>query len=100
MNVNQYFQIVDLGVSKYFKIPLLLATEPFKEMQLMKNAKHRLFTVLIILLFVFVSVIGHHLPHPAAAVERIATKTPIKHLVVIYSENHSFDNGIMPKALH
>lgn len=59
----------------------------------MKNVvKHRLFMVRILLLFVFLSVVGHHWLHPATAVEQIATKTPIKHLVVIYSENHSFDN--------
>lgn len=41
----------------------------------MKNvARHRLFMVPILLLFIFVSVIGHWL-HPAAAVEQIATKT-------------------------
>lgn len=42
----------------------------------MKNvARHRLFMVPILLLFIFVSVIGHHWLHPAAAVEQIATKT-------------------------
>jgi hypothetical protein len=42
----------------------------------------------IILLFLFVSIIENNLFHPAVAVEQIVTKTSVKHLVVICSENH------------
>ncbi|HEY9847618.1 MAG TPA: alkaline phosphatase family protein, partial [Candidatus Caenarcaniphilales bacterium] len=75
----------------------------FRKLELMRNVvRHRLIMVPIIVLFIFLSIMGHNLLHPVAAGEPTTTATPIKHLVVIYGENHSFDNyfATYPSALN